>query len=59
VEVSFQLTGLHLLKWFNCYTLLTQLFVKPSITFGCSGTTRSLKINRISVARISKGTRLH
>jgi len=35
--------------------LLKQLFLKPIITFGCSGTTGSLKINRVYVTRISKG----
>ena len=35
--------------------LLTQLFLKPSITFGCSETTGSLKLNRVYITRISKG----
>ena len=35
--------------------LLTQLVLKPSITFGCSGTLGCLKINRVYVTRISKG----
>ena len=35
--------------------LLTHLFLKPIITFGCSGTLGCLKINRVYVTRISKG----
>jgi len=36
-------------------TLIDTIILKPSITFGCSGKTGSLRINRVYVTRISKG----
>ena len=42
-------------KYMVLGSLNKQLFLKPSIPFGCSGTIGSLNINRVYVTRISKG----